>query len=68
MTYLISQFLKIMVMVLLIFIRHRLRDAYDKDIWEAGRKAVSAIWDALGWIWHGNSDVFHKSLSDLMSQ
>nr|CAG4637032.1 EOG090X06SH [Ceriodaphnia reticulata]SVE72955.1 EOG090X06SH [Ceriodaphnia reticulata] len=28
-------------------------DAYDKDIWDAGRKVVSAIWDALGWIWHG---------------
>jgi len=28
-------------------------DAYDKDIWEAGRKFVSAIWDALGWYWHG---------------
>ena len=28
-------------------------DAYDKDIWEAGRKVVSAIWDALGWLWHG---------------
>lgn len=33
--------------------RHRLRDAYDKDIWEAGRKVVAAIWDALGWFWHG---------------
>ncbi len=28
-------------------------DAYDKDIWDAGRKVVSAIWDALGWFWHG---------------
>jgi len=34
--------------------RRRLLDAYDKDIWDAGRKVVSAIWDALGWIWHGN--------------
>lgn len=33
--------------------RYRLLDAYDKDIWDAGRKVVSAIWDALGWIWHG---------------
>lgn len=29
-------------------------DAYDKDIWEAGRKVVCAIWEALGWFWHGN--------------
>jgi hypothetical protein len=35
-------------------LRRRLLDAYDKDIWDAGRKVVSAIWDALGWIWHGN--------------
>ena len=28
-------------------------DAYDKDIWDAGRKTVSAMWDALGWFWHG---------------
>jgi hypothetical protein len=33
--------------------RRRLLDAYDKDIWDAGRKVVSAMWDALGWIWHG---------------
>ncbi len=25
-------------------------DAYDKDIWDAGRKVVSAIWDALGYL------------------
>ena len=30
-------------------------DAYDKDIWDAGRKVVSAIWDTFGWIWHGMS-------------
>ena len=41
-------------------------DAYDKDIWEAGRKFVSAIWDALGWYWHGkfsskNSHLAHNS-------
>lgn len=33
--------------------RQRLRDAYDRDIWEAGRKVVSAIWEAHGCIWHG---------------
>lgn len=38
-------------------IRRRLIDAYDKDIWDAGRKVVSAIWDALGWIWHGESQL-----------
>jgi len=33
--------------------RQRLLDAYDNDIWDAGRKIVSAIWDAIGWTWHG---------------
>ena len=28
-------------------------DAYDRDIWEAGRKVVSAIWEAHGCFWHG---------------
>ena len=43
------------------FYRRRLMDAYDKDIWDAGRKVVSAIWDALGWIWHGEHN-FHSKL------
>lgn len=36
-----------------LFCRQRLLDAYDNDIWDAGRKIVSAIWDAIGWTWHG---------------
>jgi len=42
-------------MVLYIYRLHgqRILDAYDNDKWDAGRKAVSAIWDAVGWIWHG---------------
>ena len=35
------------------YCRQRLLDAYDNDIWDAGRKIVSAIWDAIGWTWHG---------------
>lgn len=38
-----------------LYFRRRLKDAYEKDIWEAGRKMVSAIWDSLGWFWHGRS-------------
>jgi len=33
--------------------RRRLLDALDNDIWDAGRKMVSAMWDSLGYIWHG---------------
>lgn len=32
----------------------RLKETLESgDRWEAGRKAVGAIWDAHGWIWHG---------------
>lgn len=32
-----------------------LRSAYNaNDRWSAARKTVSALWDAHGWIWHGN--------------
>lgn len=28
-------------------------DAFDRDIWEAGRKIVCAIWEAHGRLWDG---------------
>lgn len=32
-----------------------LRQAYNaNDRWNSARTAVSALWDAHGWIWHGN--------------
>lgn len=42
-----------------------LRSAYNtRDMWNAARKTVSAIWDAHGWIWHGNNNLI-KLLQNL---
>jgi hypothetical protein len=39
--------------IVLILNRQRLRDAYERDIWDGARHTVAAIWDAHGWLWHG---------------
>lgn len=37
----------------------RLRDTFGReDKWSAARKTVGAIWDAHGYIWHGNYRYF----------
>lgn len=33
--------------------RDRLRNAYEQDFWDGARKTVAALWDAHGWVWHG---------------
>ena len=35
-------------------LRHLLHDAYVRDRWRGARKALAALWDAQGTIWHGN--------------
>lgn len=34
--------------------RERLINAYENNFWDGALKTVAALWDAHGWIWHGN--------------
>ncbi|GFY43790.1 transmembrane protein 68 [Trichonephila inaurata madagascariensis] len=33
--------------------RYRLREAYNRDVWDGARNTLATAWDALGWLWHG---------------
>jgi hypothetical protein len=35
------------------------------DRWETARKTAAAVWDAHGWIWHGNRSLFAFSCQQL---
>jgi len=39
----------------LYYCRERLINAYENNFWDGAIKTVAALWDAHGWIWHGNS-------------
>lgn len=36
------------------YYRERLINAYENNFWDGALKTVAALWDAHGWIWHGN--------------
>lgn len=44
------------------YYRERLINAYENNFWDGALKTVSALWDAHGWIWHGNLllDIKHR--------
>lgn len=33
--------------------RRRLREAYQHDFWDGARNTLAVLWDAQGYIWHG---------------
>jgi len=50
--------------------RIRLRNAYGTDWRNAARYTVAAVWDAHGWIWHGNAKfiwIWHFNLINIIT-
>ncbi|PRD27500.1 UNVERIFIED_CONTAM: Transmembrane protein 68 [Trichonephila clavipes] len=44
--------------------RYRLREAYNRDVWDGARNTLATAWDALGWLWHGYEIVGLENIPD----